>query len=346
MTQPTEPAIWFPQIETDSGVDVFTKRLIQQLRKSGLNAQATPLPVRAEYAPWTVRRPPTPSWANVIHVNTWLPTRFLPTRGTIVATCHLCVHDAAFRPYKTLSQMLYHRYWIRSIERRLIQRADAVIGVSGPTARCVEQTFGKTAQVIRNGIDPNGPFQPKPRARPQDPFTLLYSGNWSKRKGTDILAPLMARLGKGFVLEVTADRKEKGARTRLPANMRFVARAYSEQEMAAIYQRADALLFPSRLEGLSLTLLEGMACGLPVIAADTASTREVVINQKHGFLCRQDDISEFAAAAKYLAKNHQIWQQMRRAARAHIIHRFGLEAMVNEYITVYRNLLNRTRTPN
>ena len=66
----TAPAIWFPTVRTGTGTDVFTQRLVADLSKRGVRAEITWLPLRAEYAPWTVPIPQPPAWATVAHVNT------------------------------------------------------------------------------------------------------------------------------------------------------------------------------------------------------------------------------------------------------------------------------------
>src|SRR3546814_2496671 len=48
--------------------------------------------------------PKPPEWANVVHVNSWLPKRFWPTDVPIVVTVHHLVHDPEFRPYRTRSE--------------------------------------------------------------------------------------------------------------------------------------------------------------------------------------------------------------------------------------------------
>lgn len=55
-------------------------------------------------------------------------------------------------------------------------------------------------------------------------------------------------------------------------------------ELAEAYASADAFLFPSTTETLGLVLFEAMATGLPVLAADSPPTREVLENGRAGFI--------------------------------------------------------------
>ncbi len=81
-----KPAVWFPAVRAGTGSDKFTLQLCEALNARGIRAGITWLPHRAEYLPWTVRVPPVPGWANIVHVNTWLHPRFLPRGIPVVAT--------------------------------------------------------------------------------------------------------------------------------------------------------------------------------------------------------------------------------------------------------------------
>ncbi|MFC4487103.1 glycosyltransferase [Tepidiphilus baoligensis] len=196
---PTNPAVWFPNVRCHSGTDTFTERLCRALNAQGIRAEITWLPHRAEYAPWSVPVPKPPTWANVVHINSWLPPRFVPPGLPIVVTVHSSVHDPALLPYKSRLQALYHKHWIHPIEAANLARAHCVVAVSHYTAAQIEASFGiRDIQVIHNGIDCQA-FAPVARTAPNRPFRLLYVGNWSARKGVDLLGPIMERLGNCWV---------------------------------------------------------------------------------------------------------------------------------------------------
>ena len=56
---------------------------------------------------------------------------------------------------------------------------------------------------------------------------------------------------------------------------------------------ADALIFPSRREGLGMAALEALAMGVPVIAADNRGTREYMIHEENGYICPWDDVEGY-----------------------------------------------------
>ena len=92
---------------------------------------------------------------------------------------------------------------------------------------------------------------------------------------------------------------------------RFVLSTW-QSEAHRIYQAADVLLQPSLWEGLSLTLLEAHASGLPCVASRVKGNREVVAPQT-GCLCAPQDAGQYAQALDRLIR--------RPATRHHNGHR-------------------------
>lgn len=344
--QVQEPAIWFPAIRAGSGTDVFTERLVQGLRQRGLRAEITWLPQHAEFLPWLVAKPKPPVWANIAHVNSWLPTQFIHPSLPFITTLHGCVHDRALRPYKSSAKALYHRYWIYRIEAQSLQLANRVVAVSHYTKQMASASFNLNhISVIPNAIDLGGQFQPIERDTPHEPFRLVYAGNWSQLKGVDLLATIMKQLGSGFSLHYTADRKGAHTRYPLPFNSHCLGRLRDSSQMSAVYQEADALLLPSRLEGFGLVALEAQACGLPVIATQGSSLPEVIDNGVTGLLCPPDNIQAFADAARLLSNDIPRWQNMRRDARRWVEERFNMDTVIDRYILIYRDVLHKKMEP-
>lgn len=340
MVERKPAAVWFPTVRTGTGTDVSTKRLAAGLRERGLRAEITWLPLRAEYAPWTVPVPKPPAWANLAYVNTWLHSRFLPKDLPIVAGLRHSVHDPVARPYKGAARAAYHRRWIAPNERRVMRRAARVIAVSHFAADTGRKTLVDVPiDVIYNGIDTTL-FRPGTRQRqPGKPFRLLYVGSWMARKGVDLLAPIMRELGAGFELHYTGGPAATQDKHLMPANMRDIGRLGGEDAVLGAMQNADALLFPSRSEGFGLVAAEAMACGLPVIATRGSSLTEVIEDGVTGTLCPDGDVPAFAAACRSLARDPQTHDRQSRAGRQRVIDRFGYAGMIDGYIAIYEKLL-------
>jgi glycosyltransferase involved in cell wall biosynthesis len=328
-------AVWFPAVRTGTGTDVFTERLVAGLTDRGIRAEITWLPLRAEYAPWTVPIPRPPAWASVTHVNSWLHPRFLPTHMPIVVTLHHSMHDPALYPYKGAARAAYHRWWMAPFERRVLRRADRVVAVSQFVADTARRALlDWPMDVVYNGVD-NGRFRPGKRIRrPGEPFSLLYVGGWKRLKGVDLLAPIMRELGNDFVLNYTGGAAATRDRASLPANMRDLGRLTVDGVVLAM-QNADAFLFPSRSEGLPLVAIEAMACGLPVVATRGSSLVEAVQDGVAGILCREGDVSAFSNALRHMAQDQDAHKRMRSSARESAVSKFSIDDMVEKYVECY-----------
>lgn len=345
MSLSAAPAVWFLAVRAGTGADTFTETLAAELQRRGFRAEITWLPLRAEYAPWSVPIPRPPAWANIAHVNTWLSTRFLPAGLPVVATVHHCVHDPEYRQYKSLAQAIYHRVHIKQFERRILERADAVVAVSWFTAERTRAAFGPIdVRIITLGIDLDGAYRPPVERKANDPFRLLFAGTGSRRKGVDLLVPIMERLGPQFMLTVVGT--SQIGQARLPKNIRIRGRLCTKDDLAAAYCDSDALLFPSRLEGFGLVAAEAMACGVPVIATRGSSLTEVIEDGVTGILCTQDDVGAFVAAARKLADDAGLAAAMSRSARQRAIDLFSAARMIDGYVNVYESCLcNEAGTP-
>lgn len=333
------PAIWFPAIRTGTGTDVFTERLVAGLLKRGLRAEITWLPLRAEYAPWTVRVPTPPAWASVAHVNTWLDSRFLPKQLPVVATLHHAVHHPDARAYKGMVRAAYHRRWIAPNECRVLRRANIVVVVSQFVADSARQTLVEVPmQVIYNGVDTNTYCPGSRQRRPGEPFRLLFVGSWMARKGVDLLAPIMRELGEGFELRYTGGHAAARDKKNMPHNMYDVGRLRGDAAVVGAMRDADALLFPSRSEGHPLVAIEAMACGLPIVGIQGTSVAEAVIDTQTGVLCARNNAGALAAAIRGLADDAPRRAAMAGMARADAVVRFSESIMVDAYSRIYHAL--------
>jgi len=110
-------------------------------------------------------------------------------------------------------------------------------------------------------------------------------------------------------------------------------------------QAADGFVLASRWEGLPMGLLEAAACALPTIATDVAGTREVIVDGQTDWLVPAGDASALGDAMNRMM---QTPSEERRAigerARQQVIERFSLEAVLDQWETLYLNLLGQRGT--
>lgn len=333
--------VWFPTVKCGTGTDIFTITLVDELQKRGINAEITWLPLRAEYAPWTVKVPTPPKWATLVHVNTWLHQRFLPSNLPIIATLHHSIHDPKLLPYKGHLRTLYHKYWIAPNERYVMQKSHTVVSVSQFAAEIAKKMLCNVPiKVIYNGIDTNIFHLNSSLIKEKSPFRLLYIGSWQTRKGVDLLPKIMSNLGNEFELFYTGGEAVEKDKTTLPKNMYDLGHL-SQQQVIHEMQQADALLFPTRSEGFSLVVLEAQACGLPVITTNCSALPESIIHKKTGFLCEENNIESFVTAIRKLKEMIGLRNSLSIQARKHVTENFNIEQMVEKYIEIYKNSTNK-----
>jgi len=334
-----EPAIWFPAIMAGTGADTFTKRLSDALRERGYRSEITWLPHYAEVFPYSVTAPKPPDWANVVHVNSWLHKRFIPTNLPCVSTIHGCFHVEEANCYKTTLQNIYHRSWIYPTERTNITIATALSAVSRYTAEASAKVFGrKDITPILNWIDTET-FQAGQRSLPGRPFKLLFVGTISDRKGRKIIPEIMKLLGAEFELYYTGLPSEFRGTKKLPENMLSIGKIDDVTELAGYYQKSDALLFPTYLEGFGLTVAEAMASGLPVVTTDCSSLPELVEHEETGILCPTGDIAAFVKAIKRLSEDSILWQRLSERSRLSAENKFHEDRALEEYLRLYYSIL-------
>lgn len=106
-----------------------------------------------------------------------------------------------------------------------------------------------------------------------------------------------------------------------------------------VMRALDCFVLPSRAEGISNTILEAMAAGLPVVATRVGGNAELVADGETGALVPFDDVPALAAQLLQMAEHRGRARQMGEAARALAQRRFSLQAMVGQYEALYDQLL-------
>ncbi len=117
-------------------------------------------------------------------------------------------------------------------------------------------------------------------------------------------------------------------------------------DIPGLLRAMDLFVLPSLAEGISNTILEAMASGVPVVATRVGGNAELVGDGEHGTLVDCTEPEALAAAIEpYLAQPQRL-ADAGRAARQCAEQRFDLDAMVSAYLDLYDRLLaERRRTP-
>lgn len=117
----------------------------------------------------------------------------------------------------------------------------------------------------------------------------------------------------------------------------------ARNDVADILRGLHGFALPSLSEGISNTILEAMASGLPVIATDVGGNAELVAAHETGYLCASGDVEAMAQLIVRLASDPAQAQRLGQAGRARIERQFSLSAMVAAYQQLYDQLLGQAR---
>jgi glycosyltransferase involved in cell wall biosynthesis len=219
----------------------------------------------------------------------------------------------------------------RAVEREYLRGVDAFIYNSRATREAVVALVGSRAPgfVAHPGGDRLGsaPTADRIRSRAQQagPLEAIFLGAVTRRKGLHALIEALARLEPGLVrLRVVGDLtrdpgyvrrlRERAGELGLHGRVQWLGRL-KDEDLAELMSAAHILAVPSSLEGFGISYLEGMAHGLPSLAASAGGAREIVEDGVTGYLLRADDANGVVDALRRLASDRELLARMGLAAR-------------------------------
>ncbi len=220
-----------------------------------------------------------------------------------------------------------------------------VVCVSNDSANLAVQTGIRVDRIctIWNGIDLAAfPFH---GPRPDGPAVVVARLSPEKDIQTLLLAvSLVVRQLSAFKLRVVGDGpcreslETLAAELRLRANVQFVGET---RDVSGHLRQASMFVLPSLTEGLSLTLLEAMATGLPVVATRVGGNAEVVVEGETGLLVDPADPGLMASAILKLATAPTLATQAGAKGRQRVEDAFDVRKMVRAYEGAYLRHLSQ-----
>jgi len=113
-------------------------------------------------------------------------------------------------------------------------------------------------------------------------------------------------------------------------------------DIETILSASDLLVLTSDNEGTPLSLIQAALVGIPVVATNVGSVKDVVLDDTTGILCSKDP-SEIAEAILKLVNNPELSQRMGTAAKEFADGRFGVSRLVNDHQDLYHDLMKSQR---
>jgi glycosyltransferase involved in cell wall biosynthesis len=207
---------------------------------------------------------------------------------------------------------------------------------------------GGDIAVVPNGIElaeAGGP-EMRERARatldlPGDAFVIGTVGRLDPVKDLPTLVAAFRRFATdrpGSRLVIVGDGPERGTLQALAGGIPAIRLAGHRRDARQLMSAFDVYVSSSTFEGMSLTILEAMAAGLPVIATSVGGTPEIVADGTTGVLVAPGDPAAMAQALARISADPRRAAAMGRAGRDRVAERFTLERMVNEYARAYSEI--------
>jgi glycosyltransferase involved in cell wall biosynthesis len=217
---------------------------------------------------------------------------------------------------------------------------DTFVCVSEDSARGTIQqgVASNKVRTIWNGIDttrfaysgpcPDGPAVTVARLSPEKDIGNLLQA-----------IALLCRECPGFRLDIAGDGPCAQALRQMAADLvlsKCVKFLGEIRDIPALLGRASLFVLPSISEGISLTLLEAMARGLPVIATRVGGNPEVVAEGETGILVPARDAAAMAAAILQIHRDPEHGRRLGVAGRGRVERHFEIRGMVARYEALYR----------
>jgi len=219
------------------------------------------------------------------------------------------------------------------IERVLQKVTDVIICVSQYELDKAAR-FGierKRMKLIYNGIHHR---DDAPKTAGAEPIHLLFVGRLDYQKGFDVLLKAYAKVNRNDLkLTVVGSAVNEDSVECPPMDSVEYLPWVTPSEVQALYQKADALIVPSRWEGFAMVPLEGMAMGLPVIASNCTSLPELVTNEVSGYVFPSGDHQALADVLTIIQKPRLL--DLGNEGRSIVRERFSAALMIRQTYDLY-----------
>jgi glycosyltransferase involved in cell wall biosynthesis len=111
-------------------------------------------------------------------------------------------------------------------------------------------------------------------------------------------------------------------------------------DMKEYYTAADIFILPSLADNNPLTILEAMACKLPIITTNTGGIPEIIDSNKTGIICPPRNSKALEEAIERSLENQDEGGRMAEEAYQIFLNNYTLENMINQYEAVYKNTIS------
>jgi len=248
-----------------------------------------------------------------------------------------------------------HPSWLIPIIITNYHLADRIIAVSNFVKDMMLKYGADSSKisVISNGVNTDI-FKPgatlmarSSLGLPRHRFTVLFTGSLTHHKGVDILmqafSKIAEKLNAHLIFVGTGPEynylKQLAAEMNISARITFAGHV-PFTDMPLWYQASDVFVLPSRSEGLSVSILEAMASGKPVITTSPdIGEHDAVLHGRTGLLIKYGDVDQLIWALEQVGNNCALREKMGRTARNLVKQKFDWNIIADKTIQIYQEIL-------
>jgi glycosyltransferase involved in cell wall biosynthesis len=255
--------------------------------------------------------------------------------------------------------MLRFNLLLRSYEKKLMDRSDALIAVSKYTVNELTDLYSikeEKIHVIYNGVDIEK-FKPRPnRAELRREFGMeeaekivLFVGRLYHRKGLVTLLRSIPPVVREFndvkyAISGTGFKKKEESLRRLAKKLKIEDSVsflgyVADEKLPYLYAASDIFVLPAIYENFPFAILEAQATALPVISTKVGGIPEFLVDNKNGFLIEPRDIEQLTERVVVLLQNSKIAKEMGDRGRRLIEEKFAWHLITDQVINLYHRLL-------
>ncbi len=174
---------------------------------------------------------------------------------------------------------------------------------------------------------------------PKDSFAVLSVGELNDNKNHETVLRAIAKLEKKDIVYIICgqgDKKEylESLAKELGMEERLILPGY-RTDVSEIYKCCDVFVFPSKREGLPVSVMEALVSGLPCVASKIRGNVDLIKDGENGFLCSAEDSNTFAENIDLILKNRDFAMQA-DTYNQKIMDLYNGDAVIEELRSIYK----------
>lgn len=221
-------------------------------------------------------------------------------------------------------------------EKNALKWADAITAGSKESFEYYSG-LGHKVNYIPNAIDTTSlPTQINKKFTKQ----IIFVGRLSKEKGIESIIKISKILPPELHLLIIGSgpmEKEIKEIDVLYPNIHYLG-YLTKEDLIPLVRGSDVLIQPSLAEGISTTILEAMACKIPIIASNVGGNKELILNNQNGFLINPNSASELLEKILILSENKLLQQKFGQKS-SELVKKFEWSEVGQKYLDLYQYLL-------